>query len=626
MNNKHIVEYLNYYIGSEHVNFAVLLKGNWGSGKTYFIRNLIEIWNTPNIAEDQFITINPIYISLNGINSKKEIIEKLREKLNPFFHSKGVKVATAIFKGFIKSTLKIDFDYNNDGGNDGSINLNFDPISIFREDNENIKGNRILIFDDIERCKMSVDEVYGFINDFVEHSKCKVILISDEDKIIEKDKKEKNIIPYTSFKEKIVGQVFEISPNSEEAIEYFITLVTENIQNILLENKNLVFKIFNTTENKNLRVLQRAFFDFQRLMSLVNPELQKDEEKFKLLCKSLLAYYLIFHIEYNTGNLGIENFQQLFLSDEKKYAFQNYEEVIKSDNLLHSTKIFTAQNLIQYISKGNYESLITEINNCFIFNSVEERDWEKLWYWKFLDDEVFSEILPKVEIDFFEKEDFDYTEVLHIAGIFLNLIDNDIYKGKSKTDFVARSKYIFTQTKELEKIQNLNLIARGSWRKSYASEQTIEFQEIFNFLKECIKKSQKEYSNASIENIIYGLNNDNIDELYDVFKNYDWSTNKILERTPIFKNISADTFSKTILNLNNKAIFELNGYLNYRYYPENTFSNLNIENYHREELDFIIKLRTCLMDQLQTLADKPIRLKTLKNFIDDLEKISLRLN
>jgi len=35
----------------------------------------------------------------------------------------------------------------------------------------------------VERCKIPLDELYGFINDFVEHSQCKVILIADEDKL-----------------------------------------------------------------------------------------------------------------------------------------------------------------------------------------------------------------------------------------------------------------------------------------------------------------------------------------------------------------------------------------------------------------------------------------------------------
>ncbi|ATL48256.1 hypothetical protein COR50_14395 [Chitinophaga caeni] len=106
---------------------------------------------------------------LMALLKKSEIIESLKAKISPFLYSKGAKFASDIFKGFIKSTLKIDFDYDKDNKADGSINIKFDPISIFKSSNDKIKGNRIMIFDDVERCKIPLDELYGFINDFVEH-------------------------------------------------------------------------------------------------------------------------------------------------------------------------------------------------------------------------------------------------------------------------------------------------------------------------------------------------------------------------------------------------------------------------------------------------------------------------
>lgn len=38
--NKHIIDYLNDYIQMSAPRYAVLLKGKWGCGKTYFIQNL----------------------------------------------------------------------------------------------------------------------------------------------------------------------------------------------------------------------------------------------------------------------------------------------------------------------------------------------------------------------------------------------------------------------------------------------------------------------------------------------------------------------------------------------------------------------------------------------------------
>ena len=339
-------------------------------------------------------------------------------------------------------------------------------------------------------------------------------------------------------------------------------MITSDINSHLIINNNLVVKIFNTSEKKNLRVLQRALFDFERLLNLTDRALKDDKEKYSLLVKSLLAYFIIYYLEYNTGNLNIESFQQLFIIEDKKSDFQNYEEVIKSDNLFHSTKLFSATNLIEYISKGNYENLVKEINNSIIYKPSEEKDWEKLWYWKFIEDSDFNEILPKVEKEFFESETLHYTEVLHIVGILFNLIDNYLYNNKTKDDISKRAELLIEKSDELENVTDLYRILRGTWRKSYASENTVEFQNIITFLKATITEKQKNKTTNYIIEILYNLNNDNIDNLYDSFKVYDYSSNNILERTPIFKNVSFIKLADIIFNLKNKGIFDINGYPN----------------------------------------------------------------
>lgn len=625
MKNKHIIEYLDYYIKSETINFAVLLKGTWGSGKTYFIKKLIENWETPNVANDDFIALSPIYISLNGISSKNEIIQKLREKINPFLYSKGVKFTTAILKGFIKSTVKIDFDSDKDGATDGSFNLDIDPITIFKGDNENIKGNRIIIFDDIERCKVPIDEVYGFINDFVEHSKCKIILISDEEKILEKEKKEPSTTPYASFKEKIIGQTFEILPNTEEAIEYFISLIKSEVCTVLNDNKNLILKIFNSSEKNNLRVLQRALFEFERLVNLLENISDADKPKYNLLIKSLLAYYLIYHIEFNTGNKLIKNFQQLFLLDDQKLDYQNYEELIKSEDLLHSTKIFSPENIISFIEGGHYEQLVEEVNNNYLYKPEEEKNWEKLWYWKFLSDSEFKILLEIVEKDFFEDGNLHFTEVLHISGILFNLIDNNLYQNKNKAEIIDKAYSIFSDITDFSDVEKYNSLLRNSWRKSYASEQTVEFRQLIAYLQNCIKLKQGKNLDKLVENKLYSLNDENIDELYDSFKEYNWGVGKIIEQTPIFKNIDHEKFCELILRLSNKGIFDLNGYFNYRYYPERTYANLRIEDFHKSEREFIIALKELLKTKIENINDQPLKVYALSNFLSDLENIALKL-
>lgn len=50
--NLHIVNYLDSYIENENSKFAVMIDGEWGTGKSYFIEKYCE---TKKILEVKFI-------------------------------------------------------------------------------------------------------------------------------------------------------------------------------------------------------------------------------------------------------------------------------------------------------------------------------------------------------------------------------------------------------------------------------------------------------------------------------------------------------------------------------------------------------------------------------------------
>lgn len=582
---------------SQNPNFAVMLKGKWGAGKTYFIRGLIEEWdNADVIAESEEIRLRPIYISLNGIAKKSEIIEALKAKISPFLYSKGAKFATEILKGFFKTTLKIDFDYDNDGKSDGNVNINFDPISIFKSSNEKIKGNRILIFDDVERCKIPLDELYGFINDFVEHSQCKVILISDEDKIGEEHTKDSKF-KYPVFKEKIIGQTFEIKPDTEQAIDFFLNSVKSEIKSQLIASKDLIIKTFDVSKKENLRVLQRAIYDFERLFNFTDKELVKDEEKYNLLVKNYLSYFLIYFLEFKTGNEDITSFQQTqFFSDdksEKKYT--QYEEVVSTYSLLHSTKLFTPFRLIDFIKNGDYTDIVTEINNSTIYaKGRTEKDWERLWYWQLLNDEDFSNLLDSVSTSFFTTEDFHITEILHISGILFSLIDSKLYKKKSKLQVIKRAKQLIKKTNlaEFKDSRGFSMLTWGSWQKAYASEKTEEFRSLVKYTQDILEKIKQNKSTIAIDDIFYNITNGNVDELYQKIREYNDDLGNIIEHTPMLAKLNPNKFAQIILSLNNDSLFRLKHFIEYRYFPEKTYSNVTIQEHQRQEKELLLTLHS----------------------------------
>ena len=80
--NKHIEEYLDYYFdGKKKFEYAVLLNGAWGSGKTWFVKQYLEK------KKDQGKKI--CYVSLNGITKTSLIDEAIFKSIHPILGSQG---------------------------------------------------------------------------------------------------------------------------------------------------------------------------------------------------------------------------------------------------------------------------------------------------------------------------------------------------------------------------------------------------------------------------------------------------------------------------------------------------------------------------------------------------------
>lgn len=68
-------------------------------------------------------------------------------------------------------------------------------------------NSKTIVFDDLERCSINLEDLFGAINKYVEHHGCKVIVIAHDDKLNDE---------LTDKKEKIFGQVIKVTPDIEE--------------------------------------------------------------------------------------------------------------------------------------------------------------------------------------------------------------------------------------------------------------------------------------------------------------------------------------------------------------------------------------------------------------------------
>jgi len=69
--NAHIHQYLTSYLKRENPQYAVMLNGAWGCGKTFFIRK----WRESIKSKD----IKPIYVSLFGLQTIKDVNELINK-------------------------------------------------------------------------------------------------------------------------------------------------------------------------------------------------------------------------------------------------------------------------------------------------------------------------------------------------------------------------------------------------------------------------------------------------------------------------------------------------------------------------------------------------------------------
>ncbi len=247
MSNQHISQFLDYYCNDKLLNpqYAVLLKGKWGSGKTHFIN---EYKKHLKINNKKFI-----YVSLYGVTSYDKIETKFLETIHPRLYNKKTIFAGKIAKQLLKGTLKIDLDADEKADGNASVQIpDFKP-----EDLLNTK-EYILIFDDLERCSINIINLLGYINFFVEHQSYKVILIANEEEL---EKTEK----YVLIKEKLIGKTFEFISDADLAYDSFLGELknTNNIkENILEKEKSNILELFKKSQSNNLRALRQTLLDF----------------------------------------------------------------------------------------------------------------------------------------------------------------------------------------------------------------------------------------------------------------------------------------------------------------------------------------------------------------------------
>mgnify|MGYP004488731129 FL=1 len=599
MDDDKILDILNKYIENPKMQYAILIDGEWGSGKTYFIKN-------------KFVKDNKkiIYIPLNGMKNREEIDKKIYYKIlennipSNITKSKGIKLVKktggAIFSitnELIKKTFSIDIS--------GIKNINgSEIISLFKNISE-----YVIVFDDLERCEMPISEILGYINDYVEHRNVKCVIVANEreinkinyddnyelkilsclkDDIDYGDNEENSVYPsrnnkkvgiskiknrilnmyegnkkYKAIKEKLIGITIKYIPNIDRIYDQLIIEYkdkNEELYKFLKENKDNCIDIFKLNNCNNIRTMLFVIDRFELLYNEIN---NIDIDKKNIIVKLVFRNVIFSSIGIKKGIdirqilSGVMYSSAACLTGDARQNYNNY---------------YTAFNFVDdFILEGNIDKdkIMRSVEYYLSINyeEIEEDDpYNKLKvYWELEDDEIknaMKEILTNIKANKYNYKLFpkiiyslSYIENLNFEKEIIQDIINEMEKYIENNEVDYIDFHVWARDEQVAQIYNKNI----------------------KYIKDKIELSGK---------------NKNIINLKEIFEAEDWGIKlneylrevDCINKKQFLSEFDVDTLIEKIKNSNSKNIY------NFKYCIDKIFNFSNLKDFYINDLENLKQL------------------------------------
>lgn len=554
--NAQVEKYLNDYLSSNfNPGFAVLLQGEWGCGKTWFIKELKDEY------EKIKATTKLIYITLYGITNISEINDQIFQQLHPVLSSKEMALAGKLLKGALKATLKVDL--NDDNQADGSVSIIAPDIKL-PEYLQNT-NNCALIFDDLERCSLGLVTILGFINSFVEHQGLKAIIIANEDELKVQEKRlDRDGKIYERIKEKLIAKTFKIKHDVEKVYDTFVPeLNNADLESFLSKSKKQIIEIYRIANYNNLRHLKQGLWDF----SLFYKDIPKKYQLHPELMNDLISFFFAFNFEIKRG-LSLEELKAIkdFSLIRMLSAIDDDTEPTPVERTLRKYDFFKTYDLIlpfeswyDLFSSGfiTSDAIEASLKNSKYFLKNNQEPWITLWHYREIEDDVFRKTYEKLEEKLNNQEYTIPGDILQIFGIHLKLSDIKLISDDRQT-VVSKAKIYIDRIPEDENFQafciNESDLARmdsdTGWKGlGYAEIDSKEFKTISKYLDEKITEAKTKAYPKVAQGLLNDLKKDVqtfCDQLY-----LNDNSDKPFYRLPVLSTMDPDSFLKIFYKLSN---------------------------------------------------------------------------
>ena len=560
--NEDIIRFLDEYKDDPDPQYAVLLDGKWGCGKTFLIKSWLDTFQTENDDE-----LTPMYVSLFGVQTVKQINDTINGLLFPFMNSKVYKIGKTFTKMIASAALRFNVDYDGDKKNDGTVDFKLDPLmDLLNDKKEELKGRRILIFDDLERANIGVKELYGYINRFVEHNRFKVIVVCNSTEITD-------IETFNRFREKIIGRTFEIRSDIDAAINSFANEIPVNyfVQRHILAIK----EAFKLTGYSNLRVLRQCIRDFNQIFQGIhidNGNPYQNKELFHFLIR-----FVVLYSEMSTSNKDIianwkQKYSQALASDrpemlELKRRISAIQQKYQPLEIKYGMDIFREINDITLIPDYCMKGIdLVDYLNAKLVPTVRE-SWDCLYQYYDMNNEDFERQYVMTESAVMDGSFRNYQDHLKAISILIELSDLGIKEMNSKVFDTSRA-YVEKLIADISSSDSFADIKSNIINLLSCINQASDNNELrkkFNSGLNGIFATKLTELEHHYTEILENLSDDNLLELVDSMDKMLPDRSNSYLSYPIFKDANPEQVAKRILSLSNTSKFHFYRFLNRRY-------------------------------------------------------------
>lgn len=609
-----IVENVLEYLDNTIYNYAFMIDGSWGVGKTFFVKEKLilaidECEEKKRSENSEYKKKRILYVSLYGIKDTDEIsrllyLELLRinstqltkEKMSDSDNQEKSRISSWIGTGakiladVVKDSKGIDLEKML-----GRISTGFSL------------ENNIFIFDDLERTSCNINDVLGYINNFIEHDGIKVILIANEEEIntvsqletnpeelmvclqenldfdfLDSNEKKRqsvsqNTLPskdkvslkklmervdvlfarnqsYKQIKEKVVGETVKFQPHYLSMIKQ---LAENNLQDdeglktIILNKAEKIGEIATYYEHFNLR----TFLFFLSKMKTIYECLQK----YPHIIEKIVDYVFLVSTKFKTGS-AIEKW-----TDSNQYELRPLYGELDFRNQCVAFKFIDEFVLF---GKFNSEEILETVSLYDIVDKKKAEDMNdpayKLQEWWHMEEETVESLMREVLVKL-KANEYSFDAYLNILNSFvsLTLIGFD---EKLLSELMEYMKYNIQQCQEKIELQRWHAtFICNTDREQYALK-----------IKELTEEIEAKNNDQRMEELSNMLSDENT-----------WGTkvgDYVREHTNCADNsfickINANKILTLIENSNSENIE------NFRYALGDFYSFSNIADYYRDDYD-----------------------------------------